>query len=689
MFAFLIFSITLENIIMSMLSFSKIRSVAIIGVSEDPKKIGHILFAHNQRFWGNIYGINPKGGKVLGKTLYKSISDLPEVPDIAVFAIPEPFIYDSLTEAGKFGIKKVIIITAGFKEIGNVEWEKKLKKIAKKYNIHLLWPNCLGFADTWNWLNLSFGSELSKKWNIGIISQSGAMAVGITDVITERGLGFSSLYTLGNKADLDETDILRELLHDEHTDVIAIYLESITRGKEFIQILSETTTIKPVIVMIGGISSRGRSVTASHTGSLSGDGLVYEAAIGQGGGILTYSLREYFELIDAFSRSYGEVLVHSPIIITNAGGPWVLATDQCEFHNIPLSDITPYEADILRTWMPATMSTKNPIDIIWDADSSRVSLILNNIAKIRDNADILFIFTIQATTDIENIARQIINFKSIFPLYTLYIAIIAGESGNMARHILRNAWVYVTDTTESLISTYATISNTNREKNEKKASEFKKHISTTLLSQNNTELILSHYNIKTSHSRECSNWREVEKYIQTMPWPYVSKISWSNIAHKTESWWVIVNLETTEQVYAAYKHLRSVAPQSDSCIAISRYIVPSPRIEFFFGAKRDEQFGDIFIIWMGWIYIHIFLDTKIHIGKWKKWEIQDTLNSLRMAPIFHWYRHQTRINMKKLESMICKLSRLFEENQHIKTIDINPILFENGEPIIVDAKLYI
>ncbi len=186
-----------------------------------------------------------------------------------MFAIPEALIYEALEEAGKFGIEKAIIITAGFKEVGNTEGEQRLQDIAKKYGIRLLGPNCLGYGDTTKELNLSFGGNFFESGNIGIISQSGAMAVAITDVLSERRLGFSTFFSLGNKADIDESDILGELAEDENTEVIAIYLESIARGKIFLETLKEVTPKKPVIVMIGGVSDRGKKATASHTGSLS------------------------------------------------------------------------------------------------------------------------------------------------------------------------------------------------------------------------------------------------------------------------------------------------------------------------------------------------------------------------------------------------------------------------------------
>lgn len=355
-----------------MLHFKDIKSAVIIGASEDTKKIGNILLKKNQDFTGKIYGINPKWGTAYGINFYEKINTLPEVPDIAVYAIPETLIYESLEEAGKFGIKKVIIITAGFKEIGNIEWENKIKSIAKKYNIRLLWPNCLGYWDTNKKLNLSFWGNFFDRWNIGIISQSWAMAVAITDILSGKNLWFSSFFSLWNKSDIDETDILQELYDDNNTKVVAVYLESIHRWELFIEKLSSISKKKPVIVMLGWVSEKWKIATASHTGSLSWNKWMYEAAIEQWWAILTYSLEEFIDLLEIFSLNFEKEINWLPFIITNAWWPWVLATDQAEFHNLWIATIDTTTSNSIKYNMPSMMGTKNPIDIIGDANSTRV-----------------------------------------------------------------------------------------------------------------------------------------------------------------------------------------------------------------------------------------------------------------------------------------------------------------------------
>ncbi|MBX9809772.1 acetate--CoA ligase family protein [Candidatus Gracilibacteria bacterium] len=678
-----------------MFNFKNIKSVAIIGASEDSKKIGNILIGKNQNFEGKIYGINPRGGSAYGIDFVKNITDLPEIPDIAVFAIPETFIYESLEEIGKFGIKKAIIITAGFKEIGNIEGEEKLKQIANKYNIRILGPNCLGYGNTHQKLNLSFGGNFFDTGNIGIISQSGAMAVAITDILSSKNLGFSTFFSLGNKVNIDETDLLKEFENDTNTDVLGIYLESINRGSDFIKVLKELTMTKPVIIMMGGMSSRGKIATASHTGSLSGDKNMYEAALKQGGAILTYSIAEFFEYLQIFSLNAKKRINGNPIIITNAGGPGVLATDQCEFMNLELMSIDPGTSRLLRENMPTMMSAKNPIDIIGDADSIRVIQILENISKLTTPSDIIFLFTIQATTDIESISKAIIEFKDENPEYCIFVGLIGGDTVDSAEELLTSAGIFTSRTTEGMIGSYRKLLQSKKPREELNTPNIinkKPREEANLLNQNETEKLLKHYGINTTYTLEYSHIEDILEYCKHNSGPYIMKIGGKKVAHKTEMNGVSGRLDTNEQVIEAYEQLTTRAKQyntTENIITIGKYIETSPKIELFFGAKRDPIFGETFIIGAGGIFLTILNDTRIHIGEWNGDEITEVIYSLRSYPALTGYRKQQSADIKILTEIFSELSKLFFEHPEIEEIDINPVLFENGIPYIADAKFYL
>ncbi len=678
-----------------MLNFKKINSVVIIGASEDQKKIGNILIWKNQNFEWKIYGINPKWWSAYGINFYQNITDLPEVPDIAVFAIPEAFIYGSLEEIGKFWIKKAIIITAGFKETWNTEGEEKIKQIAHTYGIRFLGPNCLGYGDTHQKLNLSFGGNFFERGNIGIISQSGAMAVAITDILSSKNLGFSTFFSLWNKTNIDETDLLKEFENDEHTDVLWMYLEGIVHGVEFIESLKKITKTKPVVIMMGWVSSKGKIATASHTGSLSWDKSMYEAALKQGWAILTYSLSEFFDYLQIFSLNAKNRINGNPIIITNAWGPGVLATDQCEFKNLELLSIDPDMSKVLKENMPTMMSTKNPIDIIGDADSHRVIQILENISKLKRVSDIIFLFTIQATTDIESISDAIIKFKTNNQSYNIFVGLIGWDTVNRAETILNRSGIFTSRTTEWVISAYEVLL-----RSKTIPTPIKNTVSTTkksrensnLLDQNKTEELLKQYNINTTYTLEYNNLDEILEYSNSNTPPFIMKIGGKTVAHKTEMNGVSGRIDTTEQIRENYEILSNNAKQNnniENIITIGKYIETSPKIELFFGAKRDPIFGETFIIGAGWIFLTILDDTRIHIWKCSIDDIITIIQSLRSYPALIWYRNQTSVDIGLLARNILDLSILFFEHPEIAEIDINPILFENGIPYIADAKFYL
>ncbi len=449
--------------------------------------------------------------------------------------------------------------------------------------------------------------------------------------------------------------------------------------------------------MIGGVSGRWKLATASHTGSLSGDKNMYEAAIRQWWAILTYSLSEFFDLLQIFSQNSTKNIEGNPFIITNAWGPWVLATDQCEFNKLDIATIDPELNTILRRNMPTMMSTKNPVDIIGDADSTRVGQILENIATARKKADIIFLFTIQATTDIDTIADTISDFYKNHKEYTIFVGLIGGETIKIAQSKLLKEGIFVSTSTESIISAYTHLLREKTKDIKPKNIQItitakKDHTIATLMNQNDSEKLLREYKINTTYTNEYESLDEILVYVEKYDGPFVMKIGGKNMIHKTELGWVIGPVQSLDDIKSGYNTLSEISQKNGNpkpSITIGKYIHTSPKIELFFWAKRDPLFGDTFIIGAGWIFLTILDDTRIHIGEWEDWDIHATLASLRSYDALTGFRKQQEANIRKLEEMIKNLSRLFFEHREIREIDINPILFDDGVPTIADAKLYI
>jgi len=316
------------------------KSVAILGASNTPGKLGYAVLQNvlQYGFPGPIYPINPKGGEILGLTAYKSVSEVPGPIDLVVVVIPSQFVAEALEECGQKGVRGAVIISAGFRETGpeGMQRERELVRIAQKYGMRLIGPNCLGIIDTFVPLNASFAATMPAQGTIAFMSQSGALCTSILDMALAENVGFSRFVSLGNKADLNETDFLRAWADDPHSRVITAYLEGITDGPTFMRTAREVTHRKPVITVKAGTTSGGSRAVSSHTGTLAGSDRAYDAAFKQTGIIRARSVQELFDFAIAFARQ--PVLKGDRIaVVTNAGGPGIMCTDALERSGLQLA----------------------------------------------------------------------------------------------------------------------------------------------------------------------------------------------------------------------------------------------------------------------------------------------------------------------------------------------------------------
>ncbi|MFW9824244.1 MAG: acetate--CoA ligase family protein, partial [Candidatus Thorarchaeota archaeon] len=383
-------------------------SIAVIGASATKGKVGNTVLNNiiKSGYKGKIFPINPRAEEVCELTCYNSIMDVPEDIDIAIFVIPGKFVNPVAEECGKKGVKGLIIISAGFKEIGGegVEREEELIKIGKKYGMRILGPNCLGFIGL-NY-NGSFAAETPKEGGIAMISQSGAMLTGMMDYSMTQAFGFSCNISLGNKADLGAVDFIKFLAEDDNTSVILCYLESITDGKRFLEILPEATRKKPIVILKSGVSEAGARAASSHTGALAGADIAYDLAFEKCGVIRAKTIEDLFD--------YGEVFLYQPVpkensfaIITNAGGPGIVATDAFERAGLKFAGFSESILHALREKLPLEASIFNPIDIVGDATPDRYEFTIKTVFGLNGKVDsneistqgALIIVTPQAQTE--------------------------------------------------------------------------------------------------------------------------------------------------------------------------------------------------------------------------------------------------------------------------------------------------
>ncbi len=717
-------------------SFFDINSVAIIWASEKLGKIWNDLIKNLKNFNWKKYWVNPKAGEFENIKFYENVEKLPVIVDIAVLAIPAKFVIKTLEEIAIKWIKRVIIISAWFKEIGNIKEEEEIKKIAKKHDIQILWPNCLGYIDVWKNLNLSFWSKIVKKWNIAMISQSWAMAVAFTDWANIHNLWFSKIISMWNKAWIWENELLLELEKDEQTSVIVMYLESIEKGRKFFEIAKRITKSKPIILVKSGMSEKGSLAASSHTWALAWEEKIFKTAFKQAGIIYTQKLEDFFLWWKTFSalsnislspesslpyREKGATkgvkidLKNIPeelIIITNAWGPWVMITDHSEKLKIKLAVFSEKEKEILKKWLPETASVENPIDIIWDATSVRYKQILENIKLLEKKRAILIMLTPQTITDTEKIAEIIVDFKRKNPDFFIMTSFMWWASLQVSDKILSVKEVLEYNYPQKAVLAYSQVL------------RYKKYSSPTKLpspqpSPLRGEGVATNINkILENQWKMCdSNW--VEKILEILDLPFVknylvksekeaekvfekigakkilARISSEDVAHKTDVWWVILDIKNKKEAVKAYKkilkNVKKYVPNAKiEWVIYSVFIEQNNDLRnIFIWLKRDELFWNILIVWMWWIYVNVFEDVSMRLSPiWKK-EILQMFRQLKWYPILAWYRWTKTIDFDKVAQIILKFTQIFEKVEKIKEIDINPLFATSEKNYLVDVKLYL
>jgi acetyl-CoA synthetase (ADP-forming) len=389
------------------------RSIAVIGASRTPGKIGYVILKNiiGYGYKGKIYPINPNAEEIMGLKAYPSVLNVPGEVDVAVIAIPAQEVPRAMEECGKKGVKVAVVITSGFSEVGNVELEEKIVKIAREYGVRILGPNIFGYAYTPSNINATFGPLEVEKGNIALISQSGALGIALMGWTIMNEIGLSALFSVGNMADIDVAELSELLADDPNTKVIAIYLEGIKpgRGREFVETMTRVTEKKPVVVIKAGRTSRGMKAVASHTGSLAGSDALYEAAFKQAGVIRAYDVEEMFDIARAFAQQplpRGE----NTIIITNGGGVGVLATDAAELSGVKLVEPSQQLMNAFKQAMPWFGSPKNPVDLTGQAVVDNYIKALKIAIESPEIDNIVILYCRTAILDPRDLAKAIVEF---------------------------------------------------------------------------------------------------------------------------------------------------------------------------------------------------------------------------------------------------------------------------------------
>lgn len=682
--------------------FSPAR-IAVIGASSQEGKVGHDILKNllTQGYAGTVYPVNVKGGDILGQKAYTSIKEIDGAIDLAVIVIPAAVVPAALRECGEKGVPSVVVISAGFSEVhtdDGKKLEEELISIAAQYRIQLVGPNCLGIVRPGIGMNASFAKDLPPAGNVALISQSGATAVALMDRAPQEGIGFSLIASIGNKAVMDECEWLELCEKDEQTEVIAFYLESIKDGRMFRDIAARVAQKKPIVLLKAGVSNHGKQAAASHTGALAGSDSAIDALCTETGIHRAHTSEELFDLLAVLSTQPS--LLSSKIgIITNAGGPGILATDAAEKVDLDLPALSDKTAELLTPKLPASASIHNPIDVIGDAAADRYEAA---ITACRDDVHIdglVVILTPQVMTPCLEIAKTIVNVMKTAPLMPVCACFMGGKSVSEAIAYLRAERIPVFPTPERAVAAMAAlkVSVIKHQPSEKiKNPESRKLEAESwpsgLLNEDDTKELFAAYNLPMPKQALAKTAEEAVALAEKIGYPVIAKISSPQILHKTDVGGVRANLHTKEEVLTAFRDITANIKKNAPAATIDGILIQQflpVGDEFIIGATRDAAFGPLIMAGLGGIYTELFRDTAFRIAPVNTQTAYKMLTELKAWKLLLGMRGKPIRDIDALATLIERVSVMMTECPNIKELDLNPVLVFEDSVIVADAKVVI
>ncbi|SMB93040.1 acetyltransferase [Thermanaeromonas toyohensis ToBE] len=688
-------------------------SVAVIGASKTPGKVGHSLVKNllNSGYPGRIYPVNPKEKEIEGLKAYPSVLDIPEKVEMAIVAIPAAGVPAVAEECGKKGVENLIVVSAGFKETGKegLDLEKRLIHTCKHYGIRLLGPNCVGMMDTHTPINASFTKNFPLKGDIAFLSQSGATLIAILDWSLSAGIGFSKMVSLGNKALLSEIDFIAEAAEDPYTRVIACYLEDVVDGERFLKVVREATRKKPVIILKSGTSQAGARAASSHTGALAGSDLAYEIAFRQCGVIRARTMTELFDLAITFSRCplpAGKRVA----IVTNAGGPGIVATDAVEAKALHMARFTKETIEELRAGLPVEAALYNPVDVLGDARGSRYRLALEKILADPNVDSIVFIMCATAMAEPIETAQAVIELHKQYPQKPVLGVFLGGESLAEGARLLTEAGIPCFTFPEPAIEALRGLS-TYREYREMPKEDLdlnypnldKKTVKAIfydvlrdkrlVLLGSEAAAVAQAYGISVAPIYLATSPEEAVEIAQKIGYPVVLKVASPKILHKTDLGGVRVGLDLPEKVHKAFieimENVYRLLPQAEIYGVEVQKMMPKG-IEMIIGMTRDVQFGPLIACGLGGIYVNLIKDVSFRLAHGLTYkEIEAMLAETKAYTLLRGYRGSPPADIPALIEAIGRTARLCLDFPEIVELDINPVFVYPEGLSALDIKITI
>jgi len=683
------------------------KSVAVIGAAREPGKVGHDVVRNllESRFPGKIFPINPKAQEILGIPAYPSVSAVPEEIDLAVIAVRAPLVIKVLEECGQKGVQAAVILSAGFKEAGleGAKLEQQLLAVARQYGIRIIGPNCLGILDTSSRLNATFAALKPLRGRIGFFSQSGALCLALLEWSRAKKVGLSRFISLGNKCDVSEIECLRMLGEDPHTAVIMGYLEGVEDGRAFTEVAREVALKKPVIIFKSGVTAAGARAASSHTGSLAGSEVGFEAAVRRAGIIRTKTLREFFDL--ALLLSF-QPIPKGPnlVILTNSGGPGIVAADACEQSVLQIPSLTSETVEKLRQVLPPYAAFYNPVDITGDADAERYARALQVLLEDERLNSLLVILSRTATVDPEAVAERLGEKESSKPIVTCFLG---HDSVKKARNKLLKykipSFEYPEEAVKALEKAWLYEYWRNRPQIECARPKVDFHKVAQILKnvrlENRNELfdyevkeILQAYGFRFPRSLMARTTDEALMAAKAIGYPVVLKIISPQISHKTDVGGVKVNIRNDEELIQAFQAItmgvRQAVPGVSILGVLVQEMVPQGK-EIIVGFTRDPQFGPLIMFGLGGIYVEVLKDVQFRLAPICPEEALEMIRGIKAYPLLKGIRGEPEADIEALVNAIVSLAQLAADFPELNEGEVNPLLVrpKGYGAVAVDARL--
>lgn len=675
-------------------------SVAVIGASRDEKSVGYSILRNIflGKFQGAIYPVNPKAEEISGLRCYPAIGAIPGDLDLAVVIVKAPLVPDVLEQCGRKGVRGVIVISAGFKEVGEEgsALEGQVKEVIHRYRMPLIGPNCLGVLNTDPAvrLNATFAKEMPAAGAIGFLSQSGALCTAVLEYAKTEGIGFSKLISIGNKAGVNEMDLLLALREDPQTKVILLYVEDLSEGRRFIEMAREITgegkNRKPILAIKSGRTPEGAKAVSSHTGSLAGSDEVYDAIFAQAGVLRVDSVEELFDYARAFAsqplpqgRRVG--------IVTNAGGPGIMATDASIRYGLELARLEERTVEAMRPRLPATAALHNPVDLIGDAQADRYRTALEAVVKDPGVDSLLALATPQAMTDLPEIARVVADVagRSDKPVFVCFMGVTDVSSGVK---VLEEEEVPHYRFPEAAVRALAAMSRyaqwLDRPRTEvrtfpadrkaaesviRRAQERRQHS----LSQSESLELLKAYGFPVPRFSVARTAADARRVADSIGFPIAMKILSPDVVHKFDVGGVRLGIGDSVEAEGAFQAiLDSVArhcPAAKIEGVLIQQMIPKGT-EMILGMKRDKQFGPVLMFGLGGIYVEVLKDVTFRLAPVRELGARHMVEAIRGHKILQGFRGQPPADAPALIECVERLSQLTMELDGIEELDINPLM---------------